>query len=78
MNKSNRKMCEDYKGPRTVFYSICQNFDSLWLAQCKTDNYSLCLNETITFCASNKIKNILKILHNYVRTLGFRRWGYFL
>ena len=23
-------------------------------------------------------KNILKILHNYAKTLGFRGWGYFL
>ena len=27
------------KGPRTVSYSICPNFDSLWLAKCITDNY---------------------------------------
>ena len=31
------------KGPRTVSYSICPNFDSLWLAYCKTDNNSFML-----------------------------------
>ena len=31
------------KGPRTVSYSICPNFDSLWLAQCIADNYSFVL-----------------------------------
>ena len=32
------------KGPRTVSYSICPNFDSLWLGKCITDNYSFGYN----------------------------------
>ena len=37
----------------------------------------LCLNQTITFSAPNK-KNILKIFHKYVRTLGFRGGVFFV
>ena len=32
-----------YKGPLTVFYSICQNSDSMWPWYCKTDNYNFVL-----------------------------------
>ena len=32
-----------FKGPRTVSYSICPNFDSLWLGQCIFDNYTFVL-----------------------------------
>ena len=53
------------------------------LTACGLDNAKLTtivlgLNQTFTFSAPSKIKILLKILHNYARTLGFRGWGYFL
>ena len=37
----------------------------------------LCINKTLTISALRKTKNILKLLLNFARTLGFRGWGYF-
>ena len=43
------------QGPRTVSCLICPNSDSLWPGYCITDNYFLCLNQTLTFNAPSKI-----------------------
>ena len=41
-----------------------------------TTSFVLKSNPNIKCTKQNK--NILKILHDYARTLGFRGWGYFL
>ena len=67
-----------FKGPRTVSYSICPKFDCLWLDECIFDNFSFVLKSNPYISCTKQNINILKILHDYARTLGFWGWGYFL
>ena len=63
-------------GPQTVSLSICQDSESIRLPFYIIDNYSLCVNENLTFSAHNKINRgsymTVHVLLNLLNELGKR------
>ena len=48
------------KGPQTVSYSFCPNYESLCLEKCRIDSCIFSLDQTFTFGAPSKINVLSK------------------